>query len=74
MMKTKEHLEEQYDIEVIYCTSPQEIEKYKDVSIVHIFNIQTIEQTLEYIEVCKKKRKKSCIIHYILGFITCVLY
>ena len=26
MMKTKEHLEEQYDIEVIYCTSPQEIE------------------------------------------------
>ncbi|PEU30044.1 glycosyltransferase [Bacillus wiedmannii] len=58
MMKTKEHLEKQYDIEVIYCTSPQEIEKHKDVSIVHIFNIQTIEQTLEYIEICKKNGKK----------------
>lgn len=58
MLKTKEYLEKNYEIKVKICLSPEEILMDKEADIVHIFNIQTIDQTLEYIEASKKMNKK----------------
>ena len=57
MLKTIEYLKKN-DIDVNMCLSPEEIIKDNDSSIVHIFNIQTIDETLEFIKVSKSSGKK----------------
>jgi len=58
MLKTKEYLEKDKNIEVKLCLTPEEIIQDKEAKIVHIFNIQTIEETNKFIEACKQSGKK----------------
>lgn len=58
MLKTKEYLEKDKNITVNICLTPEEILKDKEAKIVHIFNIQTIEETNKFIEACKNSGKK----------------
>jgi glycosyltransferase involved in cell wall biosynthesis len=58
MLKTKEYLEANFGISISCCTSVEELRKHKDADLVHIFNIQTIDETLAYIKVCKEMGKK----------------
>ncbi len=58
MIKTKEHLEKidnSLNIEIIL--NPDLI-KDSTANIIHIFNIQSIDETLDYIKECKKYNKK----------------
>jgi|GEM_PF-381488 len=58
MLKTKEYLEKQYGLEIKICLTPSDILKDDESEIVHIFNIQTIDETLAFMDACKKKDKK----------------
>jgi glycosyltransferase involved in cell wall biosynthesis len=58
MLKTKKFLEKNFNIQIEICLNEQEISNYKDFNLVHIFNIQTIDETLNYIDECKKHNKK----------------
>lgn len=58
MMKTKEYLEKNYPVEVIICLNPDEFENYPDVKIVHIFNLQTVDETNKFIKKAKELDKK----------------
>ncbi|MBU3088276.1 glycosyltransferase family 4 protein [Clostridium gasigenes] len=58
MLKTKEYLEKNFDCRIDICLNPKELINYKDYDIVHIFNIQTYKETLEFIKEAKKINKK----------------
>lgn len=58
MLKTKEHLEKNFGLTVEICLSPKKIRDYDDIDIVHLFNIQTVQESLEYMltaSACNKK-------------------
>lgn len=59
MMKTKEYLEKNYPVEIFICNNPVDFEKYPDAKIVHIFNLQTVTETLKFIEKAKKLNKHT---------------
>jgi glycosyltransferase involved in cell wall biosynthesis len=58
MLKTKEYLEKKYNIEIEICLDSKGVLENKEAKIVHIFNIQTIDETLEFINAAKKSNKK----------------
>lgn len=58
MLKTKEYLEKNHNIEIEICLNPDHIASVTDSPIVHIFNIQTIDETLAYIKASKTLGKK----------------
>lgn len=58
MLKTKEYLEKNHNIKIEICSKAEQIINNKNSSIVHIFNIQTIDETLEYIRASKLSGKK----------------
>lgn len=58
MMKTKEYLEKNHPVEIFICTAPEDFKKYPDAKIVHIFNLETISETNEYIKFAKSLNKK----------------
>ncbi len=58
MVKTKQYLEEIYSFEIVIVLSAEDIRKYKEIEVVHIFNLQTAKETLEYIRVSKEEKKK----------------
>lgn len=58
MEKTKEYLESLYPVNIKVCLSPDDILKDNESPIVHIFNIQTCNETKAFIEAAKKKNKK----------------
>lgn len=58
MLKTKEFIEKSFPVKIEIALNEAEFEKHKDADVVHVFNIQTIEETLKYIELCKKHHKK----------------
>ena len=58
MLKTKEFIEKNYPVEVKICLCPKDIENYTNAPIVHIFNLETITQTNEFIKIAKKTGKK----------------
>lgn len=75
MLKTMESLQEKYNIDVSICLSPNDILKDKDSSpVVHIFNMQTIDETLEFMKVSKDAGKKVVLstIYWDLSHSVCV--
>lgn len=58
MLKTKEYLEKKYGDKINICLDSSDINKYPKAEIVHIFNIQTVEESLKYVEESKKANKK----------------
>ena len=74
MEKTKAFLEKLYDVEINYCLSIDEILENNDAQIVHIFNIQNSNETLEYVNAAKEKNKKIILssIYYQYSLIYCL--
>jgi glycosyltransferase involved in cell wall biosynthesis len=58
MLKTKDFLEKNFPVTIQIALNEVDFEENKDADVVHIFNIQTIEETLKYVELCKKHKKK----------------
>ena len=58
MMKTKEYLERDYSAEIVVCTNPEDFKKYPNAKIVHIFNLETINETNQFIKTAKDLNKK----------------
>ena len=58
MLKTKEYLEKNNNCDIQIILSPEEMKNYPEYNIVHIFNLQTIDETLAYIKQAKKEGKK----------------
>lgn len=58
MIKTKEFIEKKYSVAIDICIDLQQILSNKEAKIVHIFNLQTIDETLNYINACKRSNKK----------------
>lgn len=58
MLKTIEYLKTNHNIDSQICLKPEEIINDKDSNIVHIFNLQTIDETLQIIKACKTSKKK----------------
>lgn len=58
MLKTKEYLEKKYNLDIVLCLNPDEIFKYSSDYLVHIFNLQTVDETMEYIENAQKNGNK----------------
>lgn len=58
MMKTKEFLEKAFDVNIKICLTPEEIIADKTAQIVHIFNLETINETNEFIKAAKQTNKK----------------
>lgn len=59
MTKTKEYLEKNHPVEVVVCTNPDDFEKYPDAKIVHIFNLQTVNESKKFIEKAKTLNKAT---------------
>lgn len=59
LLKTKEYLERMYKINIRICLDLSEIDMIKSSDLVHIFNIQNADYTLEAINLCKKLGKKT---------------
>ncbi|MCD7780241.1 MAG: glycosyltransferase [Candidatus Gastranaerophilales bacterium] len=58
MLKTKEYLEKTFPVEIKICLTTEEILEENESKIVHIFNIQTIDETINFIKAAKQKGKK----------------
>ena len=58
MLKTKEYLEKFYPVNIKICLTPEEILQDDESKIVHIFNLETINETNAFIDAAKKKNKK----------------
>lgn len=58
MIKTKELLEKLFPVDIKICLNAQEILEDNETQIVHIFNLETINETNELIEAAKKTGKK----------------
>ncbi len=57
MLKTKEYLETSYPVKIDIVTDPEQVLVSK-ATILHIFNIRTVDQTLEFVSNAKKTGKK----------------
>ena len=58
MLKTIEYLEKNHNVNTKICLKPEQIINDINSNIVHIFNIQTIDETLDYIDASKLAGKK----------------
>ena len=58
MLKTKEYLEKYYPVEIEILLTPKEILSDKEAKIVHIFNLQTINETNKFINAARIGNKK----------------
>lgn len=58
MLKTKEYLEKLFPVNIKICLNIQEILEDKEAQIVHIFNLETINETNEFIDAAKNMGKK----------------
>jgi glycosyltransferase involved in cell wall biosynthesis len=58
MLKTKEFLEKNYPVRIEIALNETDFVEHKDADLVHIFNIQTIDETLKYVDLCEKYNKK----------------
>lgn len=58
MIKTKEFLEKAFNVDIKICLTPEEIIADKTAKIVHIFNLETINETNEFIKAAKQTNKK----------------
>lgn len=58
MLKTKEFLEASFPLQIEIAFSEKDFKNHLDADVIHIFNIQTIEETLRYVELCKQYNKK----------------
>lgn len=76
MIKTKEYLEKNYPVEIIICLSPEEVLENNDAKIVHIFNLQTINETNDFIKAAKKNGQKTVLspIHWNYDYAIYVKY
>lgn len=53
LLKTKSFLEKIFGVTIKIILRADDIQKYPDYDLVHIFNIQTAEQTLEFVKAAK---------------------
>ena len=69
MMLTKKYLESKYHLDITICLSPEELSN-TNCDIIHLFNIQTAKQSLEYINVAIQKNIKIAVtpIYWDLGY------
>ena len=58
MLKTKKYLEKYYPVKIEILLKPEEILSDKEAKIVHIFNLQTINETNEFINAARIGNKK----------------
>ncbi|WP_335901529.1 glycosyltransferase family 4 protein [Shewanella algae] len=58
LLKTKHYLESLYGYRIEIITDKNELVRFPEAEIVHVFNLQTAEQTLEYVSAAKKCNKK----------------
>ncbi|WP_419955642.1 glycosyltransferase family 4 protein [Neobacillus niacini] len=58
MLKTKEFLEKSFPVTIELALNESDFIKHSDADLVHVFNIQTIDETLKYVELCQKYNKK----------------
>ncbi len=58
MLKTKEYLEKNHNVEINVITDKKELQNFQEAEIVHVFNLQTIDISLEFIEEAKRLGKK----------------
>lgn len=74
MLKTKEYLEKRDDVEIVICNSKEEILKHTDSDMMHIFNIQTVHESYEYLNLAKKLGIKTALstIYWDLSYSTYV--
>jgi glycosyltransferase involved in cell wall biosynthesis len=56
IIKSKEYLENLYNLKVEICTNPEEIKNFPDVKLVHIFDLR--DDTIDFIPYCKEFGKK----------------
>lgn len=62
MLCTKEYINKYFpDINIKIVSSPDEIKKYQDYDLIHIFNIQFFEETKAYVQEAKKYDMKIVI-------------
>lgn len=48
-LQTKKYLELNHGVEIVECFNPSEIELHANADLIHIFNIQTIDQTAAFV-------------------------
>ncbi|MFB3170429.1 glycosyltransferase family 4 protein [Neobacillus sp. 179-C4.2 HS] len=58
MLKTKEFLEKNFPVKIEIALNETDFLEHQDADLVHIFNIQTIDETLRYVELCERYNKK----------------
>lgn len=58
MLKTREYLEKNYPVSIKICLTPEEILQDEVSEIVHIFNLETINETNKFIDAAKRTGKK----------------
>ncbi len=58
MLNTKAQLESQFGLEIAICLRPEEINQHPDASIVHVFNLQTIDETLQFMKAARQNGQK----------------
>lgn len=58
MLKTKEYLEKNHGVTINIITNKEEIQNFHEAIIVHVFNLQTIDKSLEFINEAKRLGKK----------------
>lgn len=57
LLKTKKYIEQNFSVQVQLCTSPEEMLLHPDADLFHIFNIQTMDQTENFIATAKNMNK-----------------
>lgn len=57
LMKTKKYLEQNFNVQVQLCTTPEEMLLHPDADLFHIFNIQTMDQTEKFIATARNMNK-----------------
>ncbi|MEC1523402.1 glycosyltransferase family 4 protein, partial [Neobacillus niacini] len=50
--------EKRFPVTIELALNESDFIKHSDADLVHVFNIQTIDETLKYVELCKKYNKK----------------
>lgn len=58
MLKTQEFLEKNFPVKIHIALNETDFVEHQDADLVHIFNIQTIDETLRYVDLCEKYNKK----------------
>ena len=54
MLKTKEYLESNFGVSIVLVLNASELYNFKNYDLVHIFNIQTASQTIDFIKAAKE--------------------